>query len=580
VTTDPQPGPQTSLPEVLRGPRLYLFVRLVFIGCGQAGASIAIVFLVRYAFDSMHSRSSLLPDEKFWWVMGGLATAAIVLGFLRILERIEAERLGQEYVARVRLCLFDRLAVLPTRVLQQRNRGSLMLRFVTDLNGIRQWVSRGLVRLVVACIASVGVLAALAFISPILGLVVLAFFAIAIGVTISLGRPLQTRTREVRRKRSFISANVEELLSAFAVVQLFGQERRERRHLAKQSSRLVQAAIARERLEAFARVLPEVAVSMAIVAILLITAYEVRGGRASLGGAAAAIAILHFLSSLVRDLARSFVYWNNYQVARQKLEQLLRNPSFLAESPSASDLDSITGQLIFEQVSVTRSLVEVTASVEPGQVVAITGPTGAGKSTLLSLAARLLDPDRGRVLLDGHDLRSLTLPSIRAAVGMVSPSLPLLRGSIKRNILYRMQNASPDDYAYIRAYCELDEELDRLPDGDLTEVAEGGVNLPTGLRQRISLARALLGDPVLILMDEPDAGLDPAGRAIIERILSQRRATVLFVTNDQSRIRMADVVWYFEKGLLVEQGTPETLLSKDGPLAHSFGLVPSAKANL
>jgi ABC-type bacteriocin/lantibiotic exporter with double-glycine peptidase domain len=319
---------------------------------------------------------------------------------------------------------------------------------------------------------------------------------------------------------------------------------------------------------------------MAIVAILLITAYEVRGGGASLGATVAAIAILHFLASLVRDLARSFVYWTNYQVARRILDRFLKNPSFLAESQSASDLDSITGQLTFEQVSVTGSLVDVTASVEPGLVVAITGPTGAGKSTLLSLASRLLDPDRGRVLLDGHDLKSLTLPSIRKAVGMVSPSLPLLRGSIKRNILYRMQNASPDDYAYIRAFCELDEELDKLADGDLTEVAEGGVNLPTGLRQRISLARALLGGPVLILMDEPDAGLDPAGRAIIERILTQKRATVLLVTYDQSRIRMADVVWYFESGRLVEQGAPKTLLTRDGPLAHSFGLVPSVKNNL
>ena len=564
VSLSPDPLPLTPLPGTL------------LIGCGQAGTAIAIVFLVRYAVDSLYAGSSPLSDQKLLWVMGGLATAAIVVALLRIVERIEAERLGQEYVARVRLRLFDRLAVLSTRVLQQRNRGSLMLRFVTDLTGIRQWVSRGLARLVVAFIASVGALAALAFISPKLGLVVLAFFGIAIGVTMSLGRPLRTRTREVRRKRSFISANVEELLSAFAVVQLFGQERRERRHLSRQNSRLVEAPMARERLEAVARVLPDAAVSMAIVAILLMTVHEARDGGASLGATVAAIAILHFLASLVRDLARSFVYWNNYQVARQKLRQFLRNPSFLAESQSPSDLDPASGQLTFEQVSVTGSLVEVTASVEPGMVVAITGPSGAGKSTLLSLAARLIDPDSGRVLLDGHDLRSLSLPSIRKAVGMVSPSLPLLRGSFKRNILYRLPKATPDDYAHISAYCELDQELDRLPDGDLTEVAEGGVNLSTGLRQRISLARALLGGPALILMDDPDAGLDPAGRAIIDRILSQPLATVLFVTHELRRIRSADVVWYFENGQLVEQGIPERRLNSDGPLARALGLVPSA----
>ena len=158
---------------------------------------------------------------------------------------------------------------------------------------------------------------------------------------------------------------------------------------------------------------------------------------------------------------------------------------------------------------------------------------------------------------------------------MVSPDLPLLRGTIERNLLYRWPEAPPGEVARVLALCGLETDLNELPDGKLTKVSERGANLPTGLRQRIMIARALLGNPVLLLLDEPDANLDPKGRSVLDDTLSQRTATVILVSHDLTRVMAADAVWYFESGRLVQQGTPEVLLAGDRQLARFFSTVPA-----
>ena len=562
------------LPPLLGGGRLVLFVRLVVNGIGQATAGVATVLIARLVFDHLFTEPAPFSSGGLFWLVGGLILAAAAIALLGVLQRLDAERLGQEYVARLRLRLFDRLSTLPPRTLQQSSHGALMLRFVNDLTAIKTWISRGLARLIVAGIASSGALAALTVMNLALGLVAISFVAATFGLTMPLGGPLRARAREARRRRAQIAANVGEKLTSFAVVQVFDQTNRERGHLARQGRRLVEASVANARLSALAVVLPQAAVGIAIGVVIIVGALELGAGRATAGTLVASLAILGFLASPVRDLGQTFVYWNNYKVARRKIEEFLRNPSYLEDSDRAVDIQIRRGCLTFERVSVDKGLVEVTATAEPGSLVLVTGPNGAGKSTILTLAARLLDPDQGRVLLDGHDLRSLKLSSIRRAVGMVSPDLPLLRGTIMRNILYRWPQAPSEEVSRVFALCGLEEALAGLPDGRLARVSEGGTNLPTGLRQRVSLARALLGSPTLLLFDEPDANLDPLGRSVLDALLSQSTATILLVSHDFARVKLADAAWYLESGRLVQQGTPEELLGCDGPFKLFWGLEP------
>jgi ABC-type multidrug transport system fused ATPase/permease subunit len=236
----------------------------------------------------------------------------------------------------------------------------------------------------------------------------------------------------------------------------------------------------------------------------------------------------------------------------------------VTEIPGAPDLILGPGRLEFESVSIPGALQGVSAIAESGQVVALVGPNGAGKSTLLALAARLIDPTQGLVRLDGQDLATHNLASIRRAIGMASPDLPLLRGSVGKNLRYRCQDASAEEIARVGQLCEIDAVLAELPEGEKTRISEGGVGLSAGQRQRIALARAILGNPSVLLLDEVDANLDAQATAIVDRVLANHRGTVLLITHRSERLAAADVIWYLEEGRLVEAGTPNELLAGDG----------------
>jgi ABC-type multidrug transport system fused ATPase/permease subunit len=197
------------------------------------------------------------------------------------------------------------------------------------------------------------------------------------------------------------------------------------------------------------------------------------------------------------------------------------------------------GCLEFRDAELDGSVKEFSGTAAAGKVTAIVGPNGAGKSTLLALAARLLDPDSGSVLLDGQDLATASLRSVRRHVALVSPDLPLLRGTVKHNLRYRNPGASEEEYQRVIRECRVDEILQELPKGERTRVSDAGTNLSQGQRTRIALARALLDNPTVLLLDETDANLDPRSAAILDDILERYAGTVLIVTHRIERVARA-----------------------------------------
>jgi ABC-type multidrug transport system fused ATPase/permease subunit len=453
------------------------------------------------------------------------------VGWLRSRERIDAERLGQSYVHVLRLTLFERLSSLAPRALEQRSQGGVMLRFVGDLNAVKQWVSLGLSRLIVAGTFVVGALAALAIVNLAL--------AAAVGA--------------VR-----IAANVNEKVASIGVVQVFGQADREKRRIKRQSRRLRSAMVDRARVIGRMRGLAEAAGAMASAAVLLVGAIEVGAGRASPGTIVAAMALVGLLVAPLRDLGRVQEYWHNSRVSLEKMEGFLATPARMRDDPGAPDLDPGPGRLEMDAVELEGSLGGASAVAEPGSVVALVGPNGAGKSSLLAVVARLIDPDAGRVLLDGQDLSQRNLESVRRAVSMVGPDLPLLRGTVERNLRYRSPDAPEEELMRVWSLCGLDEVLADLPDGLETKVRDGGKNLSAGQRQRIALGRALLGDPQVLLLDEADANLDAGARDVVDRVIREqgRRSTVIVVSHRAEVLEWADVIWRMDGGRLVADPVP------------------------
>jgi ABC-type multidrug transport system fused ATPase/permease subunit len=560
-----------KIPAILDGGRMRLMVFLVANGIGQAAAAVGTALLVRSAFDRLIVPSRPAADDAILWVGLGLLGVALLGAWLRMRERVDAERLGQDYVYDVRLTLFDRLSEMPARDLQRRSRGGTLLRFVGDLTALRQWASLGVARLTVAGVAAFGSLVALGLVDITLAAVVGVALGSGAGLAFVMGRKMEPVVREARKRRAHLAANIAEKIGTMAVVQVFGQYRRERRRVRRQGRRLFRAMVARARIAGRLRAVTEGTTSIATGAALLTGAIQVAAGQATTGTVVAAMTIVGLLVPPLRDLGRIHEYWHGARVSRAKINGFLDAGQGMEQRPDAVALRPGLGWLAFEGVGVDGALTNVTAMVKPGSKVAIVGPNGSGKSTLLALVARLARPDQGAVLIDAQDLADTSVSSIRRVVAMVSPDLPLLRGSIRKNLLYRWPSAPQEEIDRVCALCDLDELLQELPAGLETRLTEGGMNLSLGQRQRLSLARALVGDPRVLLLDEADANLDPKAAGVLNRVLSQFDGTVLMVTHRPDRLAAADLIWHLEDGRLVETGCPRSLLNGAGPTSQLFG---------
>lgn len=562
VGATPAPAPP-ALPRILRGGRRRVFGLLLANGVGQAAAAIATAVLVEYAFDQL---LGVRPETRgeLAVVALGLPVAAAVTAFLRARERVDAERLGQRYVHDVRLVLFGHVVATSPRSLQRRSQGGTLLRFVGDLNAVRQWISLGLSRLCVAAIMIVGTITALALVSPALALAVAVAVALGAAAAVYQGNGLQDAVRRTRRRRGRMARNVNEKLHSVAVVQAFGQVDVERKRLARQSKKLSRAMVDRARVVGRLRAITEATGALATGVVLVVGAAV---GEAP-GAVAGAMTIVGLLVVQLRDLNRCQEYWHGYTVATRKVRQVLARPTAVHDDPRLPDLVPGPGRLEFRDVGLEEVLEGVTVIADAGARVAVVGPNGAGKSTLLTVAARLVDPERGQVLLDGQDLSASNLASVRRALGLAGPDLPLLRGSLEDNLGYRWPDAPPEELSRVRDLCDLDDVVGELSDGDKTRVAEGGVSLSAGQRQRVALGRALLGDPPVLLLDEADANLDQRARDVLDRVVAAHRGTVLLVTHRPEQVRSADVVWCLEGGRLVEVGPPDELLRAGGPTAR------------
>jgi ABC-type bacteriocin/lantibiotic exporter with double-glycine peptidase domain len=321
----------------------------------------------------------------------------------------------------------------------------------------------------------------------------------------------------------------------------------------RQSGRLRRAMIAQARVVGRMRGLAEAAGALAGVAVLLAGAEEVAAGRATGGTVVAAMAIVGLLVAPLRDIGRVQEYWHASRVAMEKLEDFVAIPTRLHEPADAPDLAPGPGRLELDEVVLEGSLHGISAIAPPGAVVALVGPNGAGKSSLLAVASRLVDADAGVVRLDGQDIAAHSLASVHAAISMVGPDLPLLRGTVADNLRYRCPDATQEELVRVRALCGIDALVAELPEGDETRIRDGGRNLSSGQRQRLALARALVGAPRVLLLDEADANLDPVARGVVDRVIHALRGTctLVVVTHRTEVLEWADAVWRMEAGRLV-----------------------------
>lgn len=553
----------TPLPPIIDGRRRWVFVRLVGNGILQSVMIVGSMLLVRHAFDVLLNPAFDDPEvhlfeltdvSHIWWLAIGLLGCTGLAAWLRLTEQIDAEKLGQEYVHRIRLVLYDHMGKCAPRVIGRRSTGATMLRFVGDLTALRRWVSRGLARILVSSIVTCLALGFLATLDAYLAGISALILSAGLVWNLRLGPRMHAAVTEARRRRGHLAGNINEKIRAFIVIQAFNQLKPERRRFSRQSRQLRDAMISRARASSRMRVVTEGSTAASMGLVLSIGALEVFKGLTTSGNVVAAMAVVGFLSTAFRDLGRVHEFHQSAKVSKNKLEQFLRTRTMKGRSSRLPSLQVTAGELALRKVTLEGTLTDVSATAPGGARVALIGPNGAGKSTLMHVAARLIDPSSGAVLIDGQDIATCNLASVRRAIGIVSPDLPLMRGSIRYNLRYRWPDAPEEEVSRVRKLCQLDELIDQFAEGENHRLLEGGTNLSLGQRHRLAVARALLGEPEILMVDEIDANLDRHVAGVLDRVLDEFKGTVLIVTRTEARLGRADWFWHLQDGRLTRTG--------------------------
>ena len=529
---------------------------MVLIGLGQAATLIAFVLLVVATADSighdMGGVDTAVTSREHLYRLGGLAAVVLLHGCLRAWEFSVSEKIGYDIVKRLRMRMYGHLQGMTPSQIQHRSRGGLILRFIGDLSMMRTWISRGLLGGTVALIVLVPTLAVFVVLNYRIGLVLVAVLAVGAAVSLANGLAVRRATRTMRRRRALLISNLDEQINALPVVQVFGRSRGEFTRLSQQNDSLNRALYRVAELRGRLRGIASVTALLAVVAVLAIGLLEVRRGTATVGLVVAAVVMSRLMTTPVRTLGLAHDYWHRSQISRQKVLEFLRSSSRDPDPVGGEHLVAGKGRIEFRDVTVPGALEGVTLTAERGQLVAVAGPTGAGKSTLLGLLARLVEPTDGEILVDDQVLAATTPRSTYRKIGMVSPDLPLMRGTVRRNLSYSRPDVDSAEVARVVYASGVDRLLADLPDGIATWVVEGGRNLSVGQRQGIALGRALLGNPPILLLDEPTANLDRAAKEDFRRMVTRHRGTVLLASNDPAELALADQVWVLERGRVRE----------------------------
>lgn len=552
----------SPLPRITGAGRGRGIAQVAALAIGQAIAAGIAAFATRDVFAALHDRPDAVPAVA----LSLIAFAGLVIALARVAERIAAERIGQQYAGALRLALFSHLARMPEREVSSRRTGGLALRFVGDLTAVRLWVSLGIARLISASVVLPAASAALFVLEPALALP--ASLPVAIGlVAMALAGPRLGRAhRQLRSRRSRLAADMLERVPHAPELRLLGRIQRELARMQRSTDALIESALARAGGAALLRAVPDLAGGIAATALL--GAAFVSGAPAA--DAAGAMAALGLMIHPMRELSGVWDRHRAWTIARDKCAAVLRAPTLARRQlDERAPLEDAPPLLRFVNVA-AGPLHGLGVEALPGQKIAIVGANGAGKSTLLRLAAGLEQAARGSVTLNGRDPIGLTAAERRRMIASQTPRSPILAGSLRRALTMGSARRPSDREITARAQAfGLADALQRLGGLDGT-LAEGGRNLSAGEVQRVLLTRLALSGAKLLLLDEPDHALDADGIALLEGFIRAADATVLVATHGLALARRMDSLWLLDQGRVVQAGSPDDLLRRDGPAARHF----------
>lgn len=506
-------------------------------------------------------------------LLAGVYTAKLILSYLVLYY---GHMVGVRMQSDMRRDIFSRLERLPFSFFDDNKTGSIMSRIVNDLMEVSELAHHGPEDLFLSVVMLVGTFVILARINLTLTVIIFLFLPILMFFTMKSRRKMQTAFRHTREEVAEINARLENSLAGIRVSKSFVNEEYEMNRFEERNQAFVKARVRAYRVMAEFSSVNTYILDMMYVVVLLAGGYYCYRGAINFGDFAAYILYVGMFMNPIRRLIGFIEQYQDGMTGFKRFTEIM-DAAAEEDTPGAADLGTVRGDIRFENVSFTYNtgrevLHNVSFRAEPGHTVALVGPSGGGKTTLCHLLTRFYPVTEGVIRIDGRDIRSVTLRSLRETIGIVQQDVFLFTGTIYENIAYGRPDATREEIIEAARRAHIDEFIEGLPDKYDTFIGERGVKLSGGQKQRISIARVFLKDPPILVLDEATSALDNATETLIQESLEElsHGRTTLVVAHRLSTVRRADEIVVITDDGVLERGTHKELMEKNGLYAELY----------
>jgi subfamily B ATP-binding cassette protein MsbA len=563
--------------EFIRPYRKTLFLAFAFMAV-LALATASYTWLFKFIVDSMAPNAALENTDasKHTFSFIKLVVPAIIgvtsiSGIALFIQSVLANKVALNVVGDLQKSMFSSLQKSDFARLNAVAVGNHVSRFTNDVNLVAAALLRTMNNLFKDLLTLIFLIGAMFYHNWQLSLIIILIYPLAILPIIRVSKRIRGTSHAAQEQMGKITSALNESLAGARMVRTYGLEEYEEKRLGLTFNERIRLYLKLVTTQAFVDPIMEILGGIAVAGVLAFGVYQMVSGQATAGQLIAVLTAIVFAAPRARALGTLNNVVQEGLAALQRIFGLIDEQPKITERADAVELSNVKGRVSFKDVHFsyedgTKALDGLKLSVKPGETIALVGPSGGGKSTIINLIARLYDVDEGSIEIDGHDIRSLTLASLRRSLALVSQDITLFDDTVAANIGFGKQGASLEDIEQAARAAAAHDFIMELPDGYQTRVGEAGGTLSGGQRQRISLARALLRDAPILLLDEATSALDASSEAKIQTALDTltQGRTVFVIAHRLSTVRGADKIFVLDKGKIVEHGTHAQLSKKKG----------------